>query len=119
MKPENLPALALDKLFAFEAELQSLEDLARSAALRLDGMPRADPRMVAKLQQQRAKTNRKRDDLHALTNSIRQWITSLPNHAQFELAPVPANAQRDDETIAQSVERLRDEIQAARASMIG
>ena len=109
----ELPEAAKEKLLSFDAARVEAEDAARSARARINGMGRdADPRIVEKLQQAAERHRRRHDDLHALTASVRQWLSGLPPGVALETQAAAGAKPQKGQTVGQAVSRLRDEITA-------
>jgi hypothetical protein len=113
----NLPEAARDKLLAIIDQAQSADDAARSAALRLNGLSApGDAKQRERLQTQRERQAKRQEQFAVLASKIKQWLVRLPGDTVLESAPVIAKRHKD-ESMAQAITRVRDEITAAQSHL--
>jgi hypothetical protein len=105
----NLTEAAREKLLALDA--RRVEEAAAAAA-RLP-YEITDQKISERVRVSQDRHRLRHDKLHALCSSIRQWLNALPPGAVLEPAESVTAKPRQNETLAQAIERLRDEIAAA------
>jgi hypothetical protein len=105
----RLPEQAREKLLALDA--RRVEEAAASIA-RLP-YEVTDAKISERVRVSQDRHRLRHDKLHALCTHVRQWLASLPPNAVLEPAEPVTAKLRQNETLAQAIERLRDEIAAA------
>jgi hypothetical protein len=105
----RLPEASREKLLSLDS--RRVEEAAAAAA-RLP-YEITDQKITERVRASQDRHRLRHDEIHALCTHVRQWLASLPADAALEPAP-PVNARPiKGETVAQAIERLRDEIAAA------
>jgi hypothetical protein len=85
----ELPEPAREKLLALQLATDAALDAGRSAAARLNSLPRdAADAMRERLAGERDRHNSKHQQLSRLLNAAKQWIASLRSGTVVEVAPV-------------------------------
>jgi hypothetical protein len=110
---DALPAAAKNRFIALNSQRQEADDAKRAAQMRLASLPRtADPAVVQQLNLVRDKWNVRSESLSQVCNKIRHWIGSQNTAAVFEMAPVAKAALHDGRTICETIEEMRNQIDA-------
>src|SRR5450755_3790157 len=110
---DALPPTAKNRLIALDSQRLEADDGQRAAQMRLASLPRtADPAVVQQLNMVRDKWHQRGESLSQLCNRIRFWIGSQNTAAVFEMAPPVVAKVRDGLTIAESIEKTRNQIDA-------
>lgn len=120
---DPLPSAARAKLLALQGLATDARDAAASAQVRLralqeqlSGSTLSDEEQdsieheIERLLALRAKSNERHAALLALDSSIRRYIQSLPRGTSLELVKHPAPKLLKDETFADALTRIRDQI---------
>jgi hypothetical protein len=105
----RLPEPARERLLALDARRVE-ESAASSARLPYEI---TDQKISERVRVSQDRHRLRHDALHALCSSIRQWLNTLPPGAVLEPAEPVTAKPRQNETLVQAIERLRNEISAA------
>jgi hypothetical protein len=127
VKPGDLPVKAQARLSEFNGRCQDSMDSMRNASARIErirsaaaydkrGLNETESLEVLRLESTREKHRQRHDSIHALCQSLQQWLSKLRN-VQVVVAPPPVSSQADGETIQAYIARLRDQIYATQNHM--
>jgi hypothetical protein len=105
----RLPEQARERLLALDA--RRVEEAAAAAA-RLP-YEITDQKITERVRASQERHAQRHNEIHALCSRIRQFLNSLPPNVDLVPAPPVTAKPRQGETLAQAVDRTRDEIMAA------
>jgi hypothetical protein len=114
----ELPPAASTKLNGFVLSKIAAEDAGRSAAQRLDNLPRdIDPQMISGLAAQRDKENHRHGQLAQLVSRINQWVSQLKPGTVLEMAPTTDVQLKNGETVSGLISAIRTQVASTRAHL--
>jgi hypothetical protein len=107
----ELPEAAQARWNQLQIARHDAEDAGRSAANRLNNLPRdADRELVAGWTAKRDSCNARHQQLSRLVNMVNEWPMKLPANAVLQLSPGITIALKDKQTLADAIASARDDI---------